>query len=319
MFCVFAYISLEKNLYAVSYEARISLTQALRKMGFTTIATQGNRMIASSSQHTVICEDDSRRIFYDGIAIWLNGPIMKRWNGWTIQNGDFEKNIQPLVLPLKELSGIKATCIVLDPGHGGEDKGANDLKRGIEEKNISLDIARRTRDLLQAKGLTVHMTRNKDMTISLDQRVNFAEKVGASLFVSIHLNSAENSSSCGIETYALTPVGASSTANEGSSKDNVFFKGNSFDRKSIILAYRLQRNLIKNTGAEDRGVRRARFVVLRDAPCPAVLVELGFISHRIDRARFMKEEYRQVQAQSIAQGIIDYIYLVNSANKQAQK
>jgi N-acetylmuramoyl-L-alanine amidase len=308
------------ELYAVSYEARISFTQALRKAGFTTIATQGNRLIASSiQQHTIICEDDSRRVFYDGVAIWLNAPVMKRWNGWTIQQGDFERTLQPLVFPTRELTDMKTYCVVLDPGHGGEDKGASDLKRGIEEKDITLDIARCTRALLQTRGINVYLTRNKDATTPLEQRVNFAKKMGATIFVSIHLNAAENSSSCGIETYALTPVGASSTANEGSAKDNTFFSGNSYDKKSIILGYKLQRNLLKNTKAEDRGLRRARFVVLRDTPCPAVLVELGFISHRTDRARLIKEEYRQALAQGIAQGILDYIYLTTSASKQPQK
>jgi N-acetylmuramoyl-L-alanine amidase len=125
------------------------------------------------------------------------------------------------------------------------------------------------------------------------------------LFVSIHFNAeARGRSARGIETYCLTPSGASSTASTRALSP--YLVGNRNDSRNMLLAYCVQRGLSGATNAPDRGVRRARFYVLQYAQCPAVLIECGFLSNPAEATQIAAEVYRERIATGIAQGIIAY-------------
>jgi len=171
--------------------------------------------------------------------------------------------------------------IILDPGHGGRDPGAVGIG-GIQEKEINLDIARRVQQILSAQGVAVVLTRNGDQEIDLQPRVDQAEQLDAHLFVSIHANaiSLDRPEVNGLETY--------------------------YYDSGYGLAQAIHASVLRSTNIRDRGVRQARFYVLRNTSMPSVLVETGFVTGSEDAARFQSDSARTQIAQGIAQGILTY-------------
>ncbi len=137
----------------------------------------------------------------------------------------------------------------------------------------------------------------------MTDRTDFARRKRADLFVSLHFNSAFGLVS-GIETYGLTPFGAASTAGGIVTRES--YSGNRQDEANLWLAHCVQKSLLRSTGAADRGVRRAKFQVLREAPCPAILVEAGFVSNASEERKILTTEYRDLLAKAIADGILAY-------------
>jgi N-acetylmuramoyl-L-alanine amidase len=168
------------------------------------------------------------------------------------------------------------------------------------------------RRLLVGAGLKVNLTRTTDSFVALPDRPELAKRRDADLFVSLHFNSAiaEKSHVNGVEVYCMTPAGVSSTNARGEGAETSASRGNIFDAKNMLLAYHIQKTMASNLGAEDRGVRRARFAVLRNAEMPAVLVEAGFMSHPQESKKIFDSEYRRRLAQAIADGILAYKRLV---------
>ncbi len=173
-----------------------------------------------------------------------------------------------------------AATIVLDPGHGGHDPGGIPGQR-VVEKRAALDVALRVRARLQAAGQKVIMTRSSDVFVELSQRVATASRAPSkAVFVSIHFNAAPNSGAHGIETYH-------------------------FDRRSARLAAAIHQRVVTATGEEDRGVRKARFYVLRYNRRVAVLAELGFLTNAQEGGRVARSsEYRQRLANAVASGVL---------------
>ncbi|MEP0917616.1 N-acetylmuramoyl-L-alanine amidase [Leptolyngbya sp. DQ-M1] len=172
--------------------------------------------------------------------------------------------------------------VVIDPGHGGPDPGAVGI-RGIQEKEIVLDISRRVQANLERGGVQVVMTRNADTDLDLQPRVDIAQRANATAFVSIHANAISMSRPDvnGLETY--------------------------YFQSGLELARTIHRNVLQGTGVQDRGVRSARFFVLRRTSMPSVLVEVGFVTGRTDAARLAESSYRQRMADSIARGVLEYL------------
>jgi N-acetylmuramoyl-L-alanine amidase len=198
--------------------------------------------------------------------------------------------------------------VLLDPGHGGDDAGAPGPGR-VTEKKLNLDIAKRVRDRLADTGLRVLMTRDRDRTADLADRQRRAAQWNADLFVSIHLNSSADRNVHGTETYVVPAAGFPSTAQADAARKSeaAGVPGNQFNAANLVLAYYLQKGLLTCTQSEDRGIKRARFYVIRNAPCPAALVECGFLSHREEGARLLNDAYRDRVAEGIARGIMTYV------------
>ena len=152
------------------------------------------------------------------------------------------------------------------------------------------------------------MTRTRDEFVELPTRPELAKRQGADLFVSLHFNSADASreSVQGAEVYCLSPVGVDSTNGGSEVGGNGWFAGNRCNSKNLFLAYQVQRSLTQKLKVEDRGVRRARFWVLRDAVMPAVLIEAGFMSHPEEGKKIFTGAYRRQMARAIAQGLLSF-------------
>lgn len=248
---------------------------------------------------------DSRELRIADTLVWLHEPMTKVRGYWAIREGDALYVVDPIVRPAEYLRRTGSRVVVLDPGHGGQDTGAKG-KRGVEEKRAVLDIARRVRSHLEAAGLTVYMTREGDRFVELEERARMAKRWGADLFVSIHLNSAASSMAQGAETFVLSAPGFSSTAG-GSGMGAM--PGNQHGAASAQLGFQVHRALTGIPGVIDRGLKRARFIVLRNAPCPAVLVECGFLSHAEEERKFQLESHREEIARGIAKGIMNHVRL----------
>jgi N-acetylmuramoyl-L-alanine amidase len=277
--------------------------------GCGALSEQGRQVVAGNGWSSTTFEFASRRIVFNGLTLHLNAPVT-RWNSqWTIEVADAQGVVGPLWRPEGALAGRGARLVVLDPGHGGSDPGAQDGHR-TDEKRLTLDVARRVRSQLRRAGVMVLLTRDRDLTLPLDERSRRANRWGADVFVSIHFNATRDRRVCGVETYVLPAAGYPSTAESRSGKPRMDTRpvaGNDHDGANTLLGYWLQRGLLSAGGTQDRGVRRARFSVLRDVACPSALVECGFISNRRECDRLLTEDYRTRLADGIARGTLTYL------------
>lgn len=247
---------------------------------------------------------------FNGVSIYLNSEI-RRWGPqWMLTAADAQGIILPLMMPGQTLSSVGHRLVVLDPGHGGEDPGASGYNR-TPEKKLTLDIAKRVRYKLRDTGISVMLTRERDRTLSLDSRVKIATQYRADLFVSIHLNSSVNRTVSGFETFMVPAEGYATTAAPASRSLRYSAParcpGNLYTPMNAVLAYYLQKGLVSYGDGQDRGIRQARYYVIRNAPCPAALVECGYLSHRREGILLTSEEHRDRVAEGIARGIMTYL------------
>ena len=212
--------------------------------------------------------------------------------------------------------GLTAKTIVIDPGHGGKDPGAfrGDTRK---ERTIVLSISKKLREILTQRGYTVLMTRDTNRFIPLRERTAFAIQHKADLFLSIHANGSESPKARGIETYYLDVastdkaseiIAARENADSGYSIQELekLLKGiiqESKSEDSRRLAGYVQQALVQATGAVDRGVKHARFVVLIGTNVPAVLIETGFVSNPTEGQKLTTSAYQHKIATAIAEGI----------------
>jgi N-acetylmuramoyl-L-alanine amidase len=249
---------------------------------------------------------DSREAQLNGIEAWLSFPVVDRAGALFISQLDLQTTVQPVLAPPKNRPGSRITSICLDPGHGGKDPGYR--VGSNQEKKYNLLLAQELRDQLVRSGFKVTLTRSTDTFIELPTRPDLARRRNADLFISLHFNAAPNSTRTvrGAEVYCLTPAGAASTNARGEGGGAGWFAGNRNNDKNVFLAYLLQRNLTRNLGAEDRGVHRARYAVLRDAVMPAVLIEGGFMSHPTEGKKIFDAAYRRQMAKAIVDAVQAY-------------
>jgi N-acetylmuramoyl-L-alanine amidase len=224
--------------------------------------------------------------------------------------------------------------IVIDAGHGGGSVGTR-TPQGVQEKSLTLDIAVRLQRLLE-KQFEVVMTRESDQDVSLEERGTFANRAGADIFVSIHLNWIENRRSRGVETYYLGPtddpyltrLAASENRDSGYSMADLrhlldrIYAGVRQD-KSRKLAEAVQGALFQSVGklspdVEDRGVKAAPFIVLLSTEMPAILAEVSSMSNEEEARLLTKPLYRQYIAEALAKGIRGYAVAVEGAPEVAE-
>ncbi len=297
--------------------APLKLDSFARQYAFR-ISYIGKTALLTNRYHSIKFELNSRRAQYMGVNIWMNKPVTLDRGSWFLDDSDANKLLHPLLNPNRTLKKEGSLRIVLDPGHGGDDRGAAGRSKWATEKRLNLDIALRVQALL-AKNYEVHLTRSTDVGMSLEERCEFARKLKADLYVSIHLNASAAKNASGIETHILTPRGARNTASSSASaSDNILYTGNAHDGPNTILGYTLQKHLLRHVTADDRGLRKSRFFVLRNAPCPAALVECGFLSNRVEENKLLTAKHRELLAKGIAEGIHTYLASVKRARAVAR-
>lgn len=291
----------------VNGHSYVALAQWARANGFRGYTLHhGGEFVLTNATSRLVFDQDSADCTINGVDVRLSYPVAK---GGYISQLDADKTIRPLVFAPKP-SAKRITTICLDPGHGGKDTG--NRVGGFfwhNEKTYTLELAFELRRQLDKAGFQVILTRAKDTQVELPVRPDIANRRGADLFVSLHFNATETGRStvCGPETYCITPVGAaSSNDSEGMGAGHGPCPANRVEDQSLRLAYEVQRSLVRGLGATDRGVRRARFEVLREAKMPAILIEGGYMTHPVEGRKIFSEAYRRQMAAAIVRGILNY-------------
>ena len=301
--------------YAASQD--IYLGDSVRLLGLQEVAQKGDaatvERFSAKGWPDLYAEKNRDHVFIGGTKVYLDDNIDEKKGKLTVTRLDYDKVLVPLFWRLPpQLPGSKR--IVIDPGHGGKDPGIVSATLGYTEKAATLDTALRLKLLLEKRGFEVILTREKDTFVDLDDRPAAANKLKADCFISLHYNGGAkgDATTAGIETYCLTPAGQYSTNKASGRADITAEPGNRFDTFNLLLGWNVQRSLVKATSAEDRGVRRARFAVLRPLNCPGILVEGGFISSRAEGAQIANAAYRQKLAEAISDGVIAYVTRVRA-------
>ena len=293
---------------------RLRDVSSFHSADFTKEADGTLRMLRETGDLTI--PKNGRRVNIDGITVWLHSPVELLKRKYSITETDYRSVVQPILDPTQFLRGRGALTVLLDPGHGGEDSGAQGL--GVDEKDLVLQVAHDVRQELVQHGFKVLMTREFDRFIPLGERSKLARTLGADFMVSLHANSAGNKTARGVETYVVTARGYASTTSpvkDGPDRAAPGYLGNDVAGASAVLGYALHRHVIKASGAHDRGLRHARFLVLRDTACPSALVEMGFLSNPEEVARMKTEEYMALVVDGLVQGVRAYAEQVKDAQE----
>ncbi|HEY1583358.1 MAG TPA: N-acetylmuramoyl-L-alanine amidase [Chthoniobacterales bacterium] len=273
--------------------------------------SQVSRMVSLRDERRGLRAQAGTSEFYiNGVRFFSDYPLLARGDDNLVSAMDVAKIVEPVLRPNKIAGAKKIDTVVLDPGHGGEDSGTSG--RWGNEKNYALDVALTARENLLRAGYKVEMTRSTDRTVSLEERVAFGNQFPNALFISIHFNSAPGGS--GVESYALAPAGVPSnvsTEDHPSSVETHWFQGNAQDAANIALTAAVHGAILSRVSVFDRGVRHARFHVLRDSKIPAVLVEGGFLNDPVEGARIATAHYRQLLGAAIAEAVTNYNRAVN--------
>ena len=177
--------------------------------------------------------------------------------------------------------------VVLDPGHGGSDSGAIALDNKYYEKTINLEVAKLVQEKLMKKNVYVYMTRTKDETLSLEDRVNYSNEINPDIYVSIHANSTVQEISYGLEVH--------------------YYKDDSIALANTIHDNFASAKNLKKWDTLDRGVIKSRFYVINHIDAPGVLIEMGFISNAVERDKLNTKERKEQIAESITKGILEYL------------
>ncbi len=293
--------------------ARIAVRTFARTQGFSRVRESEKQFHLQGQVHTLVVDKGGRRVVLNDVVLWLNQAVSVDNGHWSFAAVDVENTLLPVLKPVSGLTGRGGRVVVLDPGHGGRDSGAV-AANGITEKAVCLDISLRVRRHLVAAGYTVYLTRHQDQYLTLEERPRRAKAWNADVFVSIHANSGGNTDANGIETFLLALPGQRSTNdNSGNAPSQLVYEGNQFNSANMTLAYALQKSMLEATKAEDRGVRRARFSILRNAPAPSALLEVGFLSNPGEAAKLATAAHRERLAHAIARGIDNYFTEVRRA------
>ena len=230
-----------------------------------------------------------------------------------------------LFLILFLIQNAFSQTILIDPGHGGEDKGATAKIKGIQihEKDLALSISKKIFKKLKKKGFQVYLTRSIDREVSLEKRAELAEKIKADLFISIHLNSGHKKRSSGFEIYYLDNhsdaaikkveevenkewTGEQKVVNQILTELVIERTVKSSKRLSSLIHRSVMRKITRRYGFKDRGVKPGLFYVLALSKRPAALIEVGFISNKNELKKMSSPSFQNRFSNAIVRGIKKY-------------
>ncbi len=291
----------------VKYEGRdyLSLRNISEFYRLQYNASEGGRAVTLSSPGcTIQGSAGSKELIINGVKFIMSSDIAEAGGQLLLSRLDLTKLVEPVLRPnrIRGLAPLKT--IIIDPGHGGVESGA--ISTYGAEKAFTLDTSLRLRDLLVKRGYNVQMTRTTDTLVPLQDRAAFANRFRDGIFVCIHYNAGSDAGT-GIETYTLAPRFVPSTGDDSPTASCMIpCAGNVEDPENMALATAMHASLLSRLPMVDRGIKRARFCVLRLTTIPAVLIEGGFVSNPSEAAKIATPAYRQAEAEAIAAAIENY-------------
>lgn len=264
------------------------------------------QVLLSSPGRSLRGSVNSKEFFINEVKFILSFPLLAVGDMVYLSRNDLTKLIEPVLRPhrLRNLGAINT--IILDPGHGGHDRGATSAF-GVE-KDFALDVALRAREMLRRRGFRVLLTRQADYFIPLEERTRFANQYRDNgLFVSIHFN-AGSGVGTGIETYLMAPRLVPSYNGDGApnAAELQQWPGNVSDPENMALATAMHSAMLSRLPLDDRGIKRARFHVLRMNDLPSVLLEGGFVSNAEEAQKIAQPEFRRALAEAIVVAIDNF-------------
>jgi len=313
---------------AQSHAARewVSLTDWAKEKHFRETWLQKEESLVLTNESLKLSfKTDSPLAGINGVDVWLCNPITLKDGQPCISSLDLKTSIEPILFPQTNQAGARIQTICLDPGHGRKDTGG--VFGRYVEKQYTLPLAEELAAQLETAGFKVILTRTNDTFVALEDRPALANRQKADLFISLHFNIGPPGEAKGVEVYCLTPPKASSTNIgrwghisewadwghlNGWKDDNGLLPGDRCDDGNVLLAYQLQKSLVNHLPTNDRGLRRARFAVLRTAEMPAVLIEGGFLSDPVEQKKIADPKYRDEMAAAIVRGVLAYRRAVES-------
>lgn len=274
---------------------------------------------------------NSNIVYFNGSTISLSDSP-KYVNGKLFLPSDLERKIFAQE-PVLYKSIFTIHTVVVDPGHGGNDPGAISC-RGMKEKDLNLKIAKYLKEELEARGFRVVLTRDRDVFISLQGRVNVAKRNKADIFISIHGNSNRSKNLKGTEVYYLSPNRLNSQERALKlTKEENFCPGRiNPDAEAILWDLLLTKNYslsvelshslyfsFKNMGFSVKPPKRAPYYVLRLAYVPSVLVETGYLSNKYEEKWLRKDSYQRQIAEAISLAVVSMNKQYNSFAAKSDK
>lgn len=287
----------------------VSIDSVMHFYGFKNRSRSGNTIILdkpTSPRIQMQFEIKSKTCIMNRVKFVFSHAIIEEQNKSWISRVDLSKLIDPVLRPNFIRNAGNFNTVILDPGHGGHDPGATN--RIGKESFYCLKLANLAKNKLEERGFRVILTRTTDRFLSLQERVDFANRIHENaVFISIHFNHG-GSHARGIETFTLSPAGIAHYGRDYRPDDNRMRVGNQQDSSNIALATALHGAAITRLGKNtfDRGIKRARFNVLSGVRHPAILFEGGFMSHPHEAKLIHDDRYQDSLAHAIADGVVRY-------------
>lgn len=293
------------EIYTIDNVKYVSLNDVWKFYRFSPKVGRPGCISYGAANRVVSLKAEKQDFYVNNYRYILSYPVRRHGGQLLISTIDMKKLVDPVLRPRYSKKAGVVKTVVIDPGHGAHDAGA--VSPWAREKDCNLAVGLKVKAKLEKLGFRVVMTRSTDVFLTLGQRVAIANRTPDSIFVSIHHNSGRRAAS-GIETFTLAPHGTTSPF--ARTRRTADLAGNDQDSENIALATAIHSRAIKNTGAIDRGIQRARFSVLCTIERPAVLFEGGFVSNPEEGRLISSNAYQNKLAESICQGIVSYAQTV---------
>ena len=300
----------EKQINGRGY---ISLQSIRANYQFAKLTSSGKSIVLDSEKVRMQLSLGSVECLMNGVKFVFSYPVAESdGKGW-ISKMDLIKLVHPVLRPAFIENAGNFRTVIIDPGHGGKDAGATN-RLGTEAR-YNLQVANYLKQILEAQRYNVIMTRSDDRYLSLQQRVDIANRIKENaIFISIHHNSAGNSAARGIETFTLSPVGVAHYGRGLKASDFTAKTGNYHDSANVALATAVHGTVLTNlkdakTGRSytlDRGIKRARFSVISGVKHPSILLECGFMTNPYEARLIHDAGYQRTLAKSVAMAIERY-------------
>ena len=330
--------SLEKDIKTLNSTKYLPLTELCDAYGVKCDFDPFIRTVTLEKKGRIVLLVDSDVALAKGAQLKLERPVIMSGGAVFVPISFVRNGMGYIVPPSYEAPRISEAIphagpkeftiktIVIDPGHGGKDPGAISRRFRIKEKGLTLAISKKLKKILEGRGIKIIMTREDDTFISLPKRAEMANRSGADLFVSVHINASRTRSMNGFECYYLSEATDDNAraieAFENSSlklDDNAIVEHSTkldkalWDmtltenrRESAELAGRMCSSVENSLITRNRGIKTARFYVLKRTRIPAVLVEVGYISNKAEEMKFKDPGYLDKVAETLAKGISAY-------------
>ena len=274
---------------------------------FRNYTVDGKSVVLSLDSFTLKGAIGSKEITIRGIKFVMSFPLVKHGKEAMFSRTDLVKLLDPVLRPDYIKGAPDFDTVVIDPGHGGHDTGARGLF-GLE-KDFALKTGLLVGAILKSRGFKIVFTRSNDTFVTLQGRAAIANRYPKGIFVSIHFNDSSNRSARGIETFALSPAGTTSTIQRWAEPNLAKRRGNLRDAENIALATAVHNGVlrrVKATNPVDRGIKRARFSVISGVAIPGLLFEGGFVANPIEGRYVANPTYQKMLAEGIAVGVENY-------------